>query len=74
MGSNSNVNRSHFTSAELIVDELRIFFTKETTITRNKIVSDSPNNRRNITMNVDIMFNGKCSRRFAKLLWLRSGR
>ena len=57
MGSNSNVNLPHFTSAEFLADKFRNYFTRKATIIRDKIISDTPNTACNISMNIDIMFN-----------------
>jgi len=43
MGSNSNVNLRHFTSAELLADKFSNYFTRKATIIRNKIISDTTN-------------------------------
>ena len=43
MGSNSNVNLPHFTSAELLADKFSNYFMRKATIIRNKIISDTPN-------------------------------
>jgi len=48
-----------FDSAELLADKFINFFKSKKTIMRQKIVSDSPNITYNISMGVDIMFNGK---------------
>ena len=58
MGSNSNVNLPHFTSAELLADKFSNYFMRKTTIIRNKIISDTTNTSYHIFMNEDIMFNG----------------
>jgi len=58
MGSNSNVNLLHLTSAELLADKFSNYFTNKTTITRNNIISDTPNTSCNISMDADIVFNG----------------
>jgi len=52
MGSNSNVNLPHLTSAELLGDKFSNYFIRKTTIIRNKIISDTPNTTG------DIIFNG----------------
>jgi len=54
MGSNSNVNLPHFTSAEHLPDKFSNYIMKKATIIRNKIISDTPNT----SMDADIMFNG----------------
>ena len=59
MGSNSNVNLSHLTSNELLADKVGNCFMKKTTIIRNKTISHALNNPFNISMDPDIMFNGK---------------
>jgi len=59
MESNSNVSIPHFPSAELLVDKFNNFFTRKTKIIRNNIISDSPNNTCNISMDADIVLNGK---------------
>jgi len=58
MGSNSNVNLTHFTPTELLVDRFSNYFMRKTTITRNKIISDATNTSYHIFMNEDIMFIG----------------
>ena len=58
MGSNSNVNLTHFTPTELLVDKFSNYFMRKTTIIRNKIISDTPNTSCTISINADIMFNG----------------
>ena len=58
MGSNSNVNLPHFTSAELLADKFSNYFMRKATIIRNKIISDTPNSTGDIYMDADIMFNG----------------
>ena len=58
MESNSNVNLPHFASAELLADKFSNYFTRKTTIIRDKINSDTPNTTCNISMDADIMFNG----------------
>ena len=59
MGSYSDVNLLHFASAELLMETFINFFTKETTIVRNKTISDSANITCNNDMNADIIFNRK---------------
>lgn len=56
MRSNIYVNFPQFASAELRAAMLSNFFMSKTRITRNKIVSDSPNNACNISMDEDIIF------------------
>ena len=46
------------TSAELLADKFSNIFMRKTIIIRNKIISDSPNNTCNISMDADIIFNG----------------
>jgi len=58
VGSNSNVNLTHFTPTELLVDKFSNYFMRKTTIIRNKIISDTPNTSCTISINADIMFNG----------------
>jgi len=58
MGTNSNVNLPHLTSAELLGDKFSSYFMRETTMIMNKIISDTPNTTRNISMDANIMFNG----------------
>ena len=43
MGSNSNVNLPHFTSAEILADKFNNYFMRKTTFIRNKIIPDTPN-------------------------------
>ena len=54
IGSNTNVDLPHLTSAELRADKFNNFFTRKTTIIRK-----FPNNSSNIYTDVDIMFNGE---------------
>jgi len=48
MGSNSNVNSPHLTSAELMVYRFINFFVRKTTVIGNEFISDSPTNTCNI--------------------------
>jgi len=57
MGSSSNVNLPHFTSAELLAEMFGNYFTRKATIARNKIISDTPNTTGDISMDADIMSN-----------------
>jgi len=58
MGSNSNVNLPHFTSAAHLADKFSNYFTRKTITIRNNIISDTPNTTCNISMGADIMFKG----------------
>jgi len=58
MGSNSDVNLPHFTSAELLADKFSNYFMRTATIIRNKIISDTSNTTCDISIDADIMFNG----------------
>jgi len=59
IGTNSNVNLPHFGSANLLARKFSNVFMKKTTTIRNKIISDSPNNTCNISMDADNTFYGK---------------
>jgi len=59
MGSISNVNIPYFTFVELLAGNVSKFFMRKTLIIRNEIVSDSPNNTCNISMDAYITSNWK---------------
>ena len=55
MGSNSNVNLPHFTSAELLADKFSNYFISKATVIRNKIILDTPNTTGDISMDANIV-------------------
>ena len=56
---NSNVNLPCFTSDELLADKFSNYF-----MSRNKIISETPNTIGDISMDADIMFNGNILKMF----------
>jgi len=59
VGSNLNINPPKLTSADLLAYNFSNLFLTKTTNIRIKIIYESSNNTCNISIDADIMFNGK---------------